>query len=115
MSEFADPDGDVYHETPSCAPAGADRVLAELALDANMDPCGVCGPREPRDHDLVISEAELVGALDAARSVQGAANRLDRSLKSTMHAMGKYGYGDLVGGDGPGVAEFDGREVVADE
>lgn len=112
MSEFAATDGDTYHATPGCAPAGADRVLAEFCLEAGMEPCGVCGPREPRDKNLAVSEAHLVEALADARSIQGAANRLDSKHAHVMEAMGKYGYDHLVGGDGPSVADFDGRAEV---
>jgi len=112
VSEFARADGDRYHETPSCAPAGADRVLAEFALAAGMEPCGVCGPCEPRDRDLVISEEQLVDVLVRSRSVQGVANRLDRQTTTVLEAMGQYGLDHLVGGDGPDIADFDGREEV---
>ena len=113
MSVFGRADGDTYHATPGCAPAGADRLLAEFAVAADMEPCGVCGPREPRDRDLVISEGQLVAALADARSVEGAANRLDRATTTVLEAMGQYGYDHLVGGDGPDIAAFDGQEGSA--
>jgi len=111
MSVFGRPDGATYHATPGCAPAGADRLLAEFALAADMGPCGVCGPREPRDRDLVISEEQLVAALADAQSVEGAANRLGHTMTTVLKSMGQYGYGHLVGGDGPDIVAFDGQGV----
>jgi hypothetical protein len=72
MSEFATTDGDRYHATLTCAPRGADRVLAEFAEAAGMEPCGVCQP-DPEPCSLAVCGecgyiAESKGGLNRHRN-----------------------------------------------
>jgi len=74
MAVFGNPDGP-YHESQSCAPDGAPQFLTEFAVEAGLDPCGLCQPPVPEssDRDFAcsadISDEELVAALDEADTV----------------------------------------------
>jgi len=56
--------GGPFHASRSCAPAGADQFLAELAVEAGLEPCGLCKPEEPDIGDAQLAEIAAVDISD---------------------------------------------------
>jgi hypothetical protein len=98
MAEFATSSEDTYHRTRTCAPSGADQVLAEFAVAAGMTPCGVCGPREPGDAETIggFSKELLVDCAEQCETVQKLADLLDiETDEARFYARQADVYGDL--------------------